>query len=238
MYLLKLPLTRMMTLVRCKRRQGETTRNEKTMSIESPNSDADLLDLLRITGPLRVTEMAHAMEVTPTAIRQRLVRLMAQGIIDREAVRMGRGRPRHNYRLTEKGVRMTGSNFSDLAMTLWREVSTVSNGEVRRDVLRRIAKALAAGYAGEIEGQTPVERMHSLCELLARRRIPASVHESEASPQMAVLATHACPYPNLAEEDQGVCAMEKMLFSELLGSEVRLVQCRLAGEGECRFQIE
>jgi DeoR family transcriptional regulator, suf operon transcriptional repressor len=203
------------------------------MSIEAPNSDADLLDLLRIAGPLRVTEMAHAMEVTPTAIRQRLVRLMSKGIIQREAVRMGRGRPRHNYSLTEKGVRMTGSNFTDLAMTLWREVSTVSNGEVRRDVLRRVAKALAAGYAHEVRGSTPVERMHSLCELLARRRIPATVEES---PQ-AVLATHACPYPNLAEEDQGICAMEKMLFSELLGSEVELVQCRLTGDGDCRFQI-
>ena len=28
---------------------------------------------------------------------------------------------------------------------------------------------------------------------------------------------HACPYPNLAESDRNVCAMEKMLFSELVG---------------------
>jgi predicted ArsR family transcriptional regulator len=55
------------------------------MSIQAPTSDAGLLDLLRITGPLGVTELADAMEVTPTAVRQRLVRLMAQNSIDREA---------------------------------------------------------------------------------------------------------------------------------------------------------
>ena len=47
------------------------------MSVEAPNSDADLLDLIRIAGPLSVTELADAMEVTATAVRQRLTRLMA-----------------------------------------------------------------------------------------------------------------------------------------------------------------
>ena len=185
------------------------------MSIEAPNSDADLLDLLRIAGPLPrdrdgARHGGHPHRNSP-----------ALGAADVARGHRARGDPpgsrtsRHNYSLTEKGLRMTGSNFTDLAMTLSREVSTVANGNVRRDVLRRVAKALAAGYAGEIRGETPVERMHSLCELLARRRIPASVEES--SPTTAVLATHACPYPRLAEEDEGVCAMEKMLFSELLG---------------------
>ena len=70
------------------------------MSAKSPTSDAGLLNLLRITGPLGVSELAHAMEVTPTAVRQRLVRLMARGAIQREAIRRGRGRPRHRYWLT------------------------------------------------------------------------------------------------------------------------------------------
>ena len=48
------------------------------MSVQVPTSDAGLLDLLRITGPLGVAELADAMEVTPTAVRQRLTRLMAR----------------------------------------------------------------------------------------------------------------------------------------------------------------
>ena len=45
------------------------------MSMEAPTSDSDLMDLLRIAGPLSVSELADAMEVTATAVRQRLVRL-------------------------------------------------------------------------------------------------------------------------------------------------------------------
>ena len=61
------------------------------MSIESPTSDSDFLDLLRAIGPLSVAELAVAMEVTPTAVRQRLTRMMSQGILQREAQRKGRG---------------------------------------------------------------------------------------------------------------------------------------------------
>ena len=203
------------------------------MSRQIPTSDAQLLDLLRIAGPLSVSELAHAMEVTATAVRQRLVRLLGQSAIQREATRHGRGRPRHRYWLTEKGLRLTGSNFTDLAVTLWQDIRQSSDPEVRRETLRRIARALATGYADQIEGETPAERMASLAKLLTQRQIPVSV---ESNDQNAVLTEHACPYPKLAEQDQGVCNMEQMLFSELLGQNVELTQCRLQGGNECRFQ--
>jgi DeoR family transcriptional regulator, suf operon transcriptional repressor len=209
----------------------EVSRNN--MSVEAPTSDADVLNLLRIAGPLSVSELSDAMQVTATAVRQRLTRLMSQMMIDREAVRAGRGRPKHRYALTDRGLQQTGSNFTDLAMTLWREMKSIDDEGVRRDLLRRIARALAAGYAAQIKGETPAERLESLAELLQERRIPASV---ETVGGTATLTTHACPYPKLAEEDPSICTMERMLFSELLGGEVRLTQCRLDGGSDCRFQ--
>ena len=206
------------------------------MSIQAPHTDADLLDLLRVAGPLRVSEMSEAMEVTPTAIRQRLVRLLSRGYIQREAIRTGRGRPRHNYWLTDKGLEQTGSNLTDLAMSLWREVRTVGDPDFRRDMLRRIANAMAVRYLDQVQGQTAAERMESLRNLLAQRRIPATV---EAGDQRTTLTTHACPYPNLAEDDRGVCTMERMMFSQLVGKDVSLTRCRLdeGGTGECQFQV-
>jgi DeoR family transcriptional regulator, suf operon transcriptional repressor len=203
------------------------------MSIQTPTSDTGLLDLLRITGPMGVSELADAMEVTPTAVRQRLMRLLARKAIEREATRHGRGRPKHRYWLTDNGLRLTGSNFTDLAVTLWREACETGDYERQREFRRRIARALAAGYANQIQGDTPAERMQSLADLLAQRRIPVSVEETH---QGSVLTQHACPYPKLAEQDQNVCDMERMMFSELLGLDVELTQCRLEGGCECRFQ--
>ena len=203
------------------------------MSVEAPTSDSGLLDLLRIAGPLGVAELSHAMEVTPTAVRQRLVRLMSQEAIQREAVRRGRGRPKHRYWLTEKGVRLTGSNFPDLAMALWTEVQEIGDSAIRKEALRRIARALATGYAEQVQGVTVEERMRSVAELLSQRRIPASVENSDEGP---VLTTHACPYPKLADKDPAICDVDRMMFSELLGQNVTLTQCRPEGSGGCQFQ--
>ncbi len=203
------------------------------MSIENPNTDADLLDLLRVDGPMGVAEMAAAMGVTPTAIRQRIARMTRQGLITREAVRRGRGRPRYLYRLTDKAVRLTGSNFTDLALVLWREMSSIEDLKIRQEMLPRVAKALASQYAGEVGGDTMRDRMKSLSNLLANRRIPVSVDEAAQTP---TLTAHACPYPSLAEQDPSVCEMEQLLYSELLGEPLELSQCRVDGTCQCEFQ--
>jgi DeoR family suf operon transcriptional repressor len=214
-------------------RAGLESLNGDTMSVEASNSDADLLDLIRIADSLSVSDLADAMEVTATAVRQRLTRLMTQAMISREAVRAGRGRPKHRYSLTEKGMRQTGSNFTDLALTLWAEIKEAGDEKGVRDLLRRISRALAAGYAAQIHGETPKERLQSLADLLNQRRIPASVGTDGGR---STLTAHACPYPDLAEKDQSICQMEKMMFSELIGSELELTQCRLDGGAECRFE--
>jgi DeoR family transcriptional regulator, suf operon transcriptional repressor len=196
-------------------------------------SDRGLADLLRRQGAMNVSELTAAMQVTATAVRQRLVRLMAQGLIERETAKAGRGRPSHRYTLTEKGRRQTGSNFADLTLALWREIRSVKNAEVRRGLLERISKTLANLYGGPLKGETTEERMQGVSALMADRSIPFTVDRSGSLP---VLTAVACPYPDLAEEDRGVCAMEKMLFSELVGENLRLSQCRLDGGSCCRFE--
>lgn len=196
------------------------------------SSDVGILDLLRKSGPLGISQLAAATQVTATAVRQRLVRLMAQGLIDRQVARAGRGRPSHHYGLTDKGRRQTGANFVDLALALWHEVRAIEDPEVRRGLLQRIAKTMAQMYGEQITGETTAERMHAVSRVFNERNVPFDVDESGPLP---VLRALACPYPELAEQDRGICALEKMMFAELVGSGLRLADCRLDGEECCRF---
>ncbi len=197
-------------------------------------SDAGLMDLLRESGSRGVAELATAMNVTATAIRQRLVRLMADGLIEREVTKIPRGRPSHRYRLTEKGIRQSGSNFADLAIAMWQEIRQIKDPEVRAGLLRRIAQTMAGAYSGKVSGESTRERMEAVQQLLAERKVPFAV---DTSGKLPVLTALACPYPDLAEQDRGICAVEKILFTELLGTPVRLTECRLDGASNCcRFQ--
>jgi predicted ArsR family transcriptional regulator len=205
------------------------------MGDEIVPSDVSILDLLRKRDQVTVSELATAMAVTATAVRQRLTRLMAQGFIQRTVVREGRGRPSHHYSLTTKGRRKTGANFADLAVALWQEVRAIGDTEVRRGLLQRISRRLAAQYGERMDGATVGERMEAVAELMGDRQIPFEVDHDKALP---VLHALACPYPELAEMDRGVCAMERMLLSEMLGQNVRLERCRLDGDSCCTFEVQ
>src|SRR3954464_14573770 len=109
------------------------------MSDDLLHSDKAILDLLRKRDSLTVSELAEAIGVTATAVRQRLTRLLAHGMIRRHATKEGRGRPSHHYALTEKGQRETGANFADLAIALWHEVRAIKDPEIRRGLLQRIS---------------------------------------------------------------------------------------------------
>lgn len=211
------------------------SRTARSLPTLSETSDSTTLDLLRRNGPMSVSQLADKTEVTATAVRQRLLRLMAQDLVQRTTHRSGRGRPSHRYSLTERARRQAGNNFGDLAMTLWQEIRAIDDPAVRRGLLRRVATSMAEKYAGQVKGDSLEERMRSLAELFAERDVPVSTKVKDG--QLPVLSVDDCPYPELAEQDRGICAVEKMVFSELLDDNVRLTQCRLDGETCCTFEM-
>jgi DeoR family suf operon transcriptional repressor len=198
------------------------------------SSDVAVMDLLCKVGSVTVNQLAAQMDVTATAVRQRLNRMMGQGLIERKTERSGRGRPSHQYQLTEKGRRKTGANFSDLAIALWQEIRHIQDASVKRGLLQRLAATLAEAYSGQVNGATPEARMRDIQQIFAERNVPFSVNDQDDLP---VLTAEACPYPALAEQDRSICAMEKLLFSNLIEQDVRLTSCRLDGANCCTFEM-
>jgi len=202
------------------------------MSGTAETSDKALLDFLRRHGPARISELVTELGVTATAVRQRIGRLMTEGVIERRTERQGRGRPNHRYLLTEKGERLTGDNFSDLAIVLWEEIRAVPDAVVRKGLLKRIADRFVARYRSRVDGETLGQRMASLVGLMEEREVPFEV---DTAGELPVLSALACPYPELAKLDRSVCSMEKLMLSEVLGENVRLSDCRLDGAPRCTF---
>jgi DeoR family suf operon transcriptional repressor len=205
-------------------------------STDRRSSDNALLELLRKEGGLGIGELSSRLGVTATAIRQRLDRLMRAGLIGRAVLPAKlRGRPSHLYSLTEAGRKTAGNNFRDLALVLWGEIRRVDDPSVRRGLVARIGAALAGLYEDEVTGTTPCERLASTAKILQQREISCSVEP--AVDGQAVLTSHSCPYPDLAESDRGICAAERIMLEQLVGDSVRLSECRLDGSPCCRFTI-
>jgi predicted ArsR family transcriptional regulator len=197
-------------------------------------TDAAVMELLRVDSALEIGDLAEALGVTATAIRQRLDRLMRAGLVERKTVARPRGRPAHAYSLTDAGRRSGGDNFRDLAMVLWREVRRVREPSVRQGLLGRIGSAMADMYRPEVSGDNAAERLRSLAAVMRRRDVSCDVEQAAAS-GLAVLTSYSCPYPDLAEQDRSICAAERLMLQDLVGSSVELSECRLDGSSCCRF---
>jgi len=203
------------------------------MRVSLEPADLEFLSNLQRIGPRTVQEICETAGVTATAVRQRLTRLQGCGLVARERIRHGRGRPHYVYKVTELGSRHLGDNYGDLALILWRELNAIENPVVREDVQRRVREAMVRRLGVHGEGRLR-ERLKVLASSLSTRGFDV---EFDDAPPLPVLREHNCPYLELAEEDRGVCEMERQVFEQALGVEVKLAQCCLDGHRCCEFEV-
>lgn len=205
----------------------------------SESSDRALLDLIRRRGPLTVDEMTAETGVTGTAVRNRLTRLVAAGLVERQALRDGRGRPKHLYQASEEAHKRLGQNYADLAVALWEELmGSVEDRKLRRLLFTRITERLAEVYRGQVKGDEWEGRLIQLSGLLQDRGVEAEVARGGDDETQPFLRQHSCPYYELAEMDPAICALERKMLEKILGRGLRLSQCRLDGDRSCDFQAK
>lgn len=198
--------------------------------------DQAVLELLRRYSGLSVQKMTEQLQVTATAVRQRLERLVEMDLVAREKVSVGRGRPQYRYSLTAMGTRYAGASYADLASALWDEVRSMPNPHQRARILRKVAKKMGAGLKNAIPVCGNIaEKLDATVSELNRRKVAAEVDESGELP---ILEVHSCPYPELAEGDETrqLCEIEQEMISEAIGHSVQLDCCRLDGHDSCQFR--
>ena len=209
--------------------------HKKMTQIQLSDNDQAMIGLLRGKPSMTVCELVEEMGVTATAVRQRLNRLMALGLVDRTHAAEGRGRPSHHYVLTDEGRKSLANNFGDLAVVLWQEVQKIDDIATRQRGISGAVSRLSEKYRAEIRGETTEDRMASLTRLFADRQIPISFEHQDGLP---IIKVSGCPYPTLANENREICDMEKELLSRVIGQPIDRCQCQQDGDQCCSFQAD
>jgi predicted ArsR family transcriptional regulator len=185
---------------------------------------------------MTVPELTEQLDVTPTAVRQRLERLIELALIERSKESVGRGRPQFRYKLTNLGKRFAAASYADLATALWQEVTELASAELRSSILHRVAKRMGESLKEAIPADGSIsEKLSAAVGALEKRRVVAAFN---VEGELPVLEVHRCPYPEIADSEEGrhLCEMEKEMLSEAIGEEVHLDRCRLDGHDLCQFR--
>lgn len=203
------------------------------MRISIDTNDLQFLRRLRRMGTATIQEICDEVGVTATAVRQRLSRLQGLGLVSRELVRTGRGRPHHTYTVTDDGLKELGENYADLTVILWRTINSIEEPELRASIVGRVEEELVNRFGRFVRGETLQQRVSELKQALVDRGFDVEV---DACGPLPILRENNCPYPELASGDPAICDLEQSVFQRVLGADVRLTRCCRDGDHCCEFQ--
>ncbi|HNR21547.1 MAG TPA: HTH domain-containing protein [Steroidobacteraceae bacterium] len=195
-----------------------------------------LRHLLRNKAGASVDELAQALGVTRTAVRQHLAALTRDGLVAAGAERGTGGRPVRLHVLTEAGREVFPRRYSWFANLLVEAIAREHGASGLRTRLGRIAAAVVAQLpepAGAGAGRRDkVEELSALMDQLgydARRvRDVGGVPTIEAD---------NCVFHALAMQNTAVCHFDLALMTSYTGRKVELHECMAKGGKVCRFRF-
>lgn len=200
-------------------------------------TDHEFLQRLHRLGTATIHDLCAAVGVTATAVRQRLARLEAAGLVRKAVERHGRGRPSHQYSLTELAARRLGDNYADLAVLLWQVLTDIEDEGLRTSMRQRLQRALVGTYGVGVTGASVPERLRQLHDVLRRRGFDVELDTADRPGALPILRENNCPYHELASRDATICGLEQAVFSEVLGERVELAACCQNGHHCCEFVV-
>ena len=132
-----------------------------------------ILEYLRLHRGATVKALCELLGLTPTGVRQHLMILEQEGLLESEELRGKVGRPALRYRLSRRGEAAFPTGYDELANALIDEVRSIYGAEGLQRVVRGVASRLAGAEPERLADRTPRERIEAVTKLFEERGIVA-----------------------------------------------------------------
>lgn len=201
------------------------------MSGERPTRTR-ILDMLKGEPPQPVRVLSDALDITPMAVRQHLVALERDGLVQRASRRRPLGRPESIYALTPAARSHFPDHHDSLACELLESVrDRLGPAGLERLLADLLERRLARGR-DRVQGKTTAARLAQLTALQDEAGFMAT-----CDPVRGEIVQRHCTVCSAAEEFPALCALEQRLFEGLLGAPVERVEHVLQGGAACRYRL-
>jgi predicted ArsR family transcriptional regulator len=200
----------------------------------------DLILRLRHDGPSSPESLASDLGASRTGVLQQLHALEAAGLVARQAVRHGVGRPRHLYDVTAAAQDLFPTNYEGLAEGLLAAIRAIGGEGLVDDVFeerRRMSR--------ERVRRRLAERLPADASIADRARELAVIQDEAGYLAEAIIGTDGmirlvernCAIHRIAADTGAACQAELDLFREVLGVDVQRDTHIVAGDRCCSYRI-
>jgi DeoR family suf operon transcriptional repressor len=199
-----------------------------------------ILAALKRRGEARAEDLAAALGVTVSALRQHLVALAGEGLVGHREVRSGPGRPKHLYSLTPAAEALFPKTYDELTNELLDYVSDESP-ELLERVFERRRRRRVAGASARVEAAGPAlaDRVAELARVLDEDGYLAEVVDwPESGPGVLRVVEHNCAILGVAARYGQACTSELDFIRAVLpDATIERVSHIMAGQRQCAYEI-
>lgn len=193
-----------------------------------------IVDVLKRRGEARAEELALAVGVTVSAMRQHLMGLAAEGLVSHREERSGPGRPKHVYSLTAAAESRFPKTYDELASEVLDYVADESP-ELLERVFERRRERRVAGAQARLRGSLE-ERVTELARILDEDGYLAEVVDPGDGSYRIV--EHNCAILGVAARYGQACVSEiDFIRTVLPDATVERVAHMMAGARQCAYEI-
>ena len=194
-----------------------------------------ILEYLQRQGRATVKELGKVSGLTSTGIRQHLMALERDGLVQAREERGRVGRPTLVYSLTDKADLLFPKSYDLLASTLLDEIRSSVGNERLYEILRNVAQRMAAPYRQRLEGKPLPLRVKETAQIMEEQGCLIDVREKD---DVFFIDEFTCPFPKVAERDRSVCVLHVDFVRILTGGDTRLVQSLMRDECACTYRVQ
>ena len=178
-----------------------------------------------------VDELAHALDLTHTAVRAHLAALERDGLVQQRSERRGSGKPSSVYDLTEASEYLFPKSYGLYLNQLLDVLDERKPADEVDSLLREVGRRIAAQWTippGELRVRLD-EAVEVLNEL-------GGLMERETDGETLCIRGYRCPFAAVVQDHPEVCDLSETLLSELVGVPIQ-EQCGRTGPEPCRFVV-
>lgn len=202
----------------------------RSRSAPAGDTRGKLLALLCSTDRT-TSELARELGISANGVREQLIRLEVEGLVEHRLVRRGVGKPAHQYHLTAEGSLRLSRAYLPLLSGLLAALSERPGAGEEEALLRQAGRTLALQHptpAGDLR-----QRVDAAVELLGELGGISTVEEETGD-----LCIHGlcCPLRALIPDHPLACKAVEAMLGEFIGAPVQ-EQCDKHDPPACRLVI-
>ena len=189
--------------------------------------------LLNSAKGVSIDEMAAEMDISRTAVKQHLVGLEKQQLVQEAALNITGGRPARSYTLTEAGINHFPKQYAWFCNLLLSELSAELGADALEKMMWNMGVKLGRSFLPQFSHKTPQQRMLAVVELMQSLGYHAELLQDG---QPSIKAVN-CVYHDLAQQYPQLCQFDQALISTLLEQPIQQTACMVNKDCDCRFKL-